>query len=416
MTLNAEIQQLEPGAIVDLYEVDAVFLGVGILRFHGYTQMGSIWWQGNEYSPWPIKAEGFARVSDKPPSPVLSLANLDGSITALCLSYGDLVGSTFTRRRTLVKYLDAANFARNELLYSAEIDNAEWAKQLVTVTANATNNPNAVLAADKIIATAVSGYHQVYQYANERPFTDSEIVSGSVFLKAGEYTSAQVAVFNKAGEYALVNVDLTNGAIISSSTTITENTPTFAAISWGTGYYRIYIQNVGLGTGATVPYLRILLMGAANAQLFTGNGVNGIYAWGAQLERGAAVTEYDATAGTLGTNSTADTTQQFPDEIWYVERKTQEDSQQVSFELASAMDFNNIRLPRRQIISNQCPWKYRSAECGYVGGAVAKIDDTATAVLIEDVCGKRIKSCQLRFGDTGVLNHGGFPAAGLMRS
>jgi lambda family phage minor tail protein L len=38
------------------------------------------------------------------------VGNVDGSITALCLSYQDLVGAVLTRHRTLGKYLDAANF------------------------------------------------------------------------------------------------------------------------------------------------------------------------------------------------------------------------------------------------------------------------------------------------------------------
>lgn len=38
------------------------------------------------------------------------MGNVDGSITALCLSYQDLVGAVLTRHRTLGKYLDAANF------------------------------------------------------------------------------------------------------------------------------------------------------------------------------------------------------------------------------------------------------------------------------------------------------------------
>lgn len=229
MTITGDIQGLEPGGLVDLFEVDATILLVGILRFHGYTQVGTIWWKGLEYSPWPIQADGFDRTSDKPPTPVFSLANLDGSITALCLSYGDLVGSKFTRRRTLTKYLDAANFPG-------------------------------------------------------------------------------------------------------------------------------------------------------------------------------------------GVNPTADPTQQMPDEIWYVERKTNETAEQVSFELASAMDFNNIMLPRRQIIANQCPWAYRDSNCGYTGGPVAKVDDTPTSDPLLDDCGKRVNSCKFRFGAAGQLRHGGFPAAGLIRS
>ena len=115
MTIYADIQKLEPGAEIELFELDARSItggGAGdVLRFHGYTQVGSIWWQGLEYSPWPIQAEGFELNPDKPPMPMLSVGNVDGRITALCLAYQDLVGALLVRHRTFGRYLDARNFA-----------------------------------------------------------------------------------------------------------------------------------------------------------------------------------------------------------------------------------------------------------------------------------------------------------------
>jgi lambda family phage minor tail protein L len=91
MTVYSDVQQLEPGAMVDLFELDARSITGGgsgdILRFHGYTQVGTITWQGNEYTAWPIDAEGFELNPDQPPMPILSVGNVDGSITALCLAY-----------------------------------------------------------------------------------------------------------------------------------------------------------------------------------------------------------------------------------------------------------------------------------------------------------------------------------------
>lgn len=111
MSIQAEIQKLEPGKWVELFELDATPIGGDILRFHGYTQVGPIWWQGNEYSPWPIQVSGFARVSDgQQPSPTLKVGDIDGSITALCIFLADLVGARLTRHQTLGKFLDAANF------------------------------------------------------------------------------------------------------------------------------------------------------------------------------------------------------------------------------------------------------------------------------------------------------------------
>ena len=69
-----------------------------------------MYWQGEEYSPWPIQAEGFELQPSKPPMPTLTVANIDGTITAACLQFQDMVGATVIRHRTLGKYMDAANF------------------------------------------------------------------------------------------------------------------------------------------------------------------------------------------------------------------------------------------------------------------------------------------------------------------
>lgn len=109
MTVYADVQKLEPGAEVELFELDATSItgsGNDVLRFHGYTQIGTITWQTKVYSPWPIEAQGFALDPQQPPVPTLSVGNVDGSITALCLNYQDLVGAVLTRHRTLGQYLD----------------------------------------------------------------------------------------------------------------------------------------------------------------------------------------------------------------------------------------------------------------------------------------------------------------------
>jgi len=49
MTLQSDFQKLEPGGLIHLYELDATSYGIGILRFHGHQQEGSIFWQGEEF-------------------------------------------------------------------------------------------------------------------------------------------------------------------------------------------------------------------------------------------------------------------------------------------------------------------------------------------------------------------------------
>ncbi len=130
MSLNSDYQKLEPGNAVRLFSVDGTAFGTGeVLRFHNhnvpYTEAElvaaggdesklpakSIWWQGQEYKAWPCQIEGIeASTSGSSAQPKLSVANLDGSITALCLAYDDLLQAKVTIHDTLAQYLDARNF------------------------------------------------------------------------------------------------------------------------------------------------------------------------------------------------------------------------------------------------------------------------------------------------------------------
>lgn len=99
----------------------------------------------------------------------------------------------------------------------------------------------------------------------------------------------------------------------------------------------------------------------------------------------------------LDGEATADPHAKFPDEIWYVDRKSSETRAAVEFELASKFDLAGIMLPKRQIVANICQWKYRGAECGYNVAQYYDVNDNLAASAINDVCGKKLSSCNIRF-------------------
>ncbi len=133
----------------------------------------------------------------------------------------------------------------------------------------------------------------------------------------------------------------------------------------------------------------------------TGNDLGG-----AEVRRIRTLKKY------LDGESGADPNARFPTELWAVDRKSAENRSVVSFELASKLDLPNTRVPQRQLIGNICQWAYRSSECSYTGSSYWKADDTVASSLAQDVCGKRLSSCKLRFGANGNLPFGSFPAAG----
>lgn len=108
--LTADYQLLEPGAEVQMLEVDCTGFGGDMLRFHAHDA-GPIIWQGHVYQPWPCALEGAELTGHgAAPTPTLSLANVDLSITALCLHFNDLTHAKVTIRETFSHYLDADNF------------------------------------------------------------------------------------------------------------------------------------------------------------------------------------------------------------------------------------------------------------------------------------------------------------------
>ncbi len=137
---------------------------------------------------------------------------------------------------------------------------------------------------------------------------------------------------------------------------------------------------------------------------------------GAKLTRKRTLKMYlDAVNFTGGVNPTADPAAEFPDEIFYLDLKSSENRDGVEFELAASFDLAGVQLPRRQIVQNICPWKYRGGDCGYVGSAKFTETDQPTSSSAQDVCGKRLSSCKARFGTQVAIPFGGFPGADLYK-
>ena len=112
-------------------------------------------------------------------------------------------------------------------------------------------------------------------------------------------------------------------------------------------------------------------------------------------------------------NFLEDSTAQYPDEIWYVDRKALETNTHIQFELTAAYDVQGVQLPGRTIIANMCPWVYKGVECGYAGSSYWDYNNNSVANSTQDVCSKSFTSCELRFDENTESPFGGFPGAGI---
>lgn len=107
------IHTLSPGNIVEFFVLDATKQGGDVRYFHsGRNSLNElVVWQGNTYTPIAIEATGFEfNGRGVLPRPKIRIGNVTRFMTYLVDQYADLIGASVTRKRTMVKYLDAINF------------------------------------------------------------------------------------------------------------------------------------------------------------------------------------------------------------------------------------------------------------------------------------------------------------------
>lgn len=177
----------------------------------------------------------------------------------------------------------------NLCLYSENLS-LGWTNVRSTSSVDAAIAPSNTLTADKLIEDSTAG--------NSHFVLSSYIVSAT-----GTYTAT---VYLKAAEdsYAFLGItDLATGGAerrINLSTGVVDSTNIGGAGSWtsisgsstnaGNGWWRMTVTATQ-GAGASIA-MQIYIGNSAGARVFSGNGVNGIYVWGAQVELASFATSY----------------------------------------------------------------------------------------------------------------------------
>ncbi len=186
----------------------------------------------------------------------------------------------------------------NLLSYSSDFANGYWDKYNISLTSNTIIAPDGTLTGEKIAADASSISH--YLYPASGVAVSAGTYTASIYAKAGERTRLLAAIWN-GSNYEIAQFDLSNGTIVQ------EAVAGIASItSVGNGWYRCSVKRT-IGSVTTYfsfgPYINGTLGDLTGFPTYTGDGFNGIYIWGAQLEAGSFATSYIATTAASATRN-----------------------------------------------------------------------------------------------------------------
>ncbi len=193
----------------------------------------------------------------------------------------------------------------NSLTYSEDLTNAAWTKYQLTISGNAATAPDGTTTADKLLETAVSDYHVLYQNVSI-----SSPKSFSIFLKAAERSAATIS-FDASGSttYLAITFNLSSGTV---SQEINNSTATYFATiaSVGNGWYRCAVNILTIGNLDGTRGGRLATnttatptIGGYGLETYLGDITKGILAWGFQYEAGAFTTSYIPTTSSSATRS-----------------------------------------------------------------------------------------------------------------
>jgi hypothetical protein len=202
-------------------------------------------------------------------------------------SSGGKYWKTTTQRRYQRIGIITEGSNTNNLLRSSELDNAVWARSVVTVTANTSVAPDGTTSMDRI--SGGPGY-----IAQDVAMGGTTVRAGSVIFRSDASTSTSAVFYlvwdGVVSQFVYVSFNPSTGAVIGSGV-VGASLLAFGVKDLGNGFYRAYV--IGQGSNASNTICR--------TQLAT-NDTGTLTAWGAQQES-TFVTSYIPTTSAAVTRS-----------------------------------------------------------------------------------------------------------------
>ena len=187
--------------------------------------------------------------------------------------------------------------ATNLVTFSEDFSQSYWSKTGTSISSDVIKSPDGTLNAYNLVENTSGGGHYIVTASNIS-VSNSSAYSQSIFVKQNGRTKIGFRDSQGSGKYASFN--LTNGTLIE------QNGDAFSINTLTNGWYRISVTMNASGT-LWKPTLYLLpdsyTTGSPQLSTYTGDGVSGIYIWGAMLEQQAFSSSYIKTAGTAITRA-----------------------------------------------------------------------------------------------------------------
>lgn len=194
--------------------------------------------------------------------------------------------------------LEAA--ATNLAWPSEDLTHANFAKANSTVTANAIAAPDGTLTADKIVETVTTGAHYI-QPISFATVLNGQTATASFFVKAAERASVMFRLDASTTIIASANNNASFNLATGSISNILGTGIQYAALKFADGWWKISMTLTATADGVLRPL--VMTSTTPGSYVTVGDGISGLYLWGAQLELGAFPTSYIATTSATVTRA-----------------------------------------------------------------------------------------------------------------
>jgi len=172
--------------------------------------------------------------------------------------------------------------------YSEQFDNAYWSKTNATISANNTTSPDGTQNADLIIADTTNGVHQ---FRTTISSVTAQNYTMSIFAKKSGINFIRFWEDGQTGKQCYFNLNTGVATNVDMTSVSIENI--------GNGWYRC-IAVVPIPASGVFGF-RVLVSQDGSATAYAGNGTDGIFVWGAQLEASSYPTSYIPTTSSSAT-------------------------------------------------------------------------------------------------------------------